>query len=146
MRDYREGAEKLSIRNKSSLNHKYGAIKNLETSRLAHSSTDQISIMVVVICVIVGDMARGVLFPTLWLLVQALGGSAFYQGAAVSAFSFGRILSSPVFGYASEVYGYRYVLVVCNAVIALGSVMYTLSDSLSWLIFSQIVIGIGAGR
>lgn len=129
---------------------KYGAISTLESASSLKdpqpSSADVVSIMVVMLCVVVGDMARGILFPTLWPLVLSLGGSPFYQGAAVSAFSFGRIMSSPIFGYASEAYGYRYVLMVCNAIICTGALLYTLSESLSWLIFSQIVIGIGAGR
>lgn len=150
MSKLRNGIEKLSIRDKPTLNYRYGAVNATESIKLKresdHSTTDQISIIVIVLCVVVGDMSRGILFPTLWLLVQSLGGSSFSQGAAVSAFSFGRIISSPIFGYASEMYGYRHVLIVCNVVLCLGALMYTMSESLSWLIFSQVIIGIGAGR
>lgn len=34
------------------------------------------ALVLIFLCVFVGDMARGVLFPTLWLFVQQLGVSS----------------------------------------------------------------------
>eukprot|EP01035_Chromulina_nebulosa_P018232 gene18232-23903_t len=73
-------------------------------------------------CVLVSDTARGILFPTLWLNVKRFGGTKIAQGMVIGAFSFGRIVSSPVLGWWCEYHG-----------------------SLSWLILSQFVIGLGAG-
>jgi ceroid-lipofuscinosis MFS transporter 7 len=115
-------------------------------SNETRKSTGLLSIIMVVLCVLVGDMARGILFPTLWLLVQSHGGGRFYQGCAVSAFSAGRIVSSPIFGYGSEKIGYRYVLMICNLIIFLGCYLYAMSNSLSMVIGGQFVIGFGAGR
>ena len=103
------------------------------------------STAIVVVCVLIGDMARGILFPSLWLLVQSLSGSKVYQGFAVSAFSAGRILSSPLFGWLSEKYGYRNVLITCNAIVFFGCYMYSLSKTVNGVILGQFIIGIGAG-
>lgn len=104
------------------------------------------SAIMVVVCVLIGDMARGILFPTLWLLVLENGGNQFHQGCAVSAFSAGRIVSSPIFGYGSEIFGYRYILMFCNLVIVAGSIVYSFADSIPAIIGAQFIIGFGAGR
>lgn len=48
------------------------------------------SFVVIALVVLVGDTARGCLFPTLWPLVSSLGGDRIMQGYVVSAFSLGR--------------------------------------------------------
>lgn len=48
------------------------------------------SFVVIALVVMVGDTARGCLFPTLWPLVSSLGGDRIMQGYVVSAFSLGR--------------------------------------------------------
>jgi MFS family permease len=100
---------------------------------------------IVVLCVLIGDMARGILFPSLWLLVKSLSGSKVYQGVAVSAFSAGRIISSPIFGWLSEKFGYRSVLIACNAILFFGCYIYSLGKSVNGVILGQFIIGIGAG-
>lgn len=107
--------------------------------------TNTISIVIILLCVIVGDSARGVLFPTLFSYIKSLGGDRVCQGFAVAAFSVGRILSSPIFGTLSEEYGNRYVLVCCNVIITIGCLLYIISTSYVWVILSQFVIGFGAG-
>lgn len=105
-----------------------------------------ISSAVVVFCVLIGDTARGVLFPTLWLLIESLGGSKSHQGLAVAAFSLGRIISSPILGEYSELYGNRIVLIVSNLIMAAGSIIYICSNSIWIVVLAQATIGFGAGR
>ena len=65
------------------------------------------SFFVICLTVLIGDTARGVMFPTLWLLNQSLGGDKIWQGYAVAAFSAGRVLMSPIFGRMSGTRGYK---------------------------------------
>lgn len=104
-----------------------------------------ISHFIIILCVLTGDMARGIIFPTLWLRVRLLGGDRVSQGLAVSAFSAGRILSSPPFGALCESIGHRPVLLICNAIIILGCMVYSFTDSLNYVLLGQFVIGFGAG-
>ena len=60
--------------------------------------SDPVGFYVVCLVVLIGDMSRGCMFPTLWPLVESVGGNSVTLGYAVAAFSFGRILVSPVFG------------------------------------------------
>lgn len=82
----------------------------------------------------------------MWLFVLSLGGSKSSQGLAVASFSFGRVLFSPAFGSASEKYGHRKVLTVCNIIIALGTLVYSSASSLYILILGQFLMGVGAAR
>lgn len=95
--------------------------------------------------VMVGDMARGILFPTLWPLVSSLGGDKVTQGFTVAAFSFGRIISSPLWGQFSNMKGYKMPLICSTGTAAIGAILYTRADSIFTLILSQICIGFGAG-
>ncbi len=105
-----------------------------------------VSKYVVYLCVLIGDTCRGILFPTLWSLVSSLGGTRLTQGLVVAAFSAGRIVGSTVFGYMSEVHGYRVVLTACNVCILIGTLMYALSTHIWMVVIAQLVIGFGAGR
>jgi MFS family permease len=68
-----------------------------------------------------------------------------HQGMVVASFSMGRILSSPLLGTFSELYGYLPVLVLANCIIALGCLGYALADTLPYLVLAQVVIGFGSG-
>jgi Na+/melibiose symporter-like transporter len=105
-----------------------------------------LSTIIIYYSVLTSEMARGILFPTLWLYVSAMGGSKSFQGLVVSSFSMGRILSAPFFGYLSEIYGHQLVLILCNIVIIIGTLLYASASSVYWLIGGQFVIGFGAGR
>ena len=82
----------------------------------------------------------------MWLFVLSLGGSKVSQGFAIASFSFGRVLLSPVFGGLSETYGHRKVLIICNIIIAIGTLIYSSADSLFMLVVGQFVMGSGSGR
>mmetsp|Transcript_20804 Transcript_20804/g.29912 ORF Transcript_20804/g.29912 Transcript_20804/m.29912 type:complete len:491 (+) Transcript_20804:87-1559(+) len=100
---------------------------------------------IVLFCVFVGDMARGVTFPTMWMYVKYLGGNKVSQGFAVASFSAGRILSSPILGSLSESYGYRVILLISSVVVFVGCLTYAFSTSVSMLLAAQIIIGVGSG-
>jgi MFS family permease len=92
-----------------------------------------------------GDSSRGIGFPTLWLFVESLHGDHEDLGFAVALFSAGRIVSSPVLGHLSDVWGYRLVLTVAMCVMATGCLFYMSAGSLSALYVAQFSIGMGAG-
>ncbi|KAG5178771.1 major facilitator superfamily domain-containing protein [Tribonema minus] len=95
--------------------------------------------------VLIGDMARGLMFPTLSSYVKLMGGSHAIQGFCVAGFSFGRVISSPILGRASIVHGYKKVLTCSCATIALGALLYSLANSTPMLLVAQIVMGLGSG-
>jgi len=98
--------------------------------------------------VLLGDMSRGIMFPTLWPLVKFLGGTEVTQGFAVAAFSFGRILVSPLFGQWSVTNGYRHTLILSCSILLVGTLFYFEASYVghpAFLIFSQMILGIGSG-
>ena len=109
------------------------------------SQVDKSSYLIITMAVLIGDMCRGVLFPTLWLNVLRFGGSKEIQGIAVASFSVGRVISSPIFGILSEQYGHRWILFVCALIIAMGCLQYCYATSLESIIVGQFITGIGAG-
>ena len=46
-----------------------------------------ISMAIILLCVIIGDMSRGITFPTLWFYISSLGGNKEDLGRAVAMFS-----------------------------------------------------------
>jgi len=100
---------------------------------------------VVCFVVLLGDTARGIMFPTLWPRVVSLGGDKVIQGICVASFSLGRVISSPILGSISQAHGYRSVLLACNIVILAGALTYAMATSLPLLIAAQIVLGLGSG-
>ncbi|MGH7955190.1 MAG: MFS transporter, partial [Gloeomargaritales cyanobacterium] len=100
------------------------------------------------VAMFIGDMSRGIMFPTMWTLVEYLGGDERQQGFAVAAFSFGRILVSPLFGSWSITYGYRNTLLLSCSILMLGALLYAQAAEVGnceYLILCQIVMGIGSG-
>ena len=98
--------------------------------------------------ILLGDMSRGVMFPTMWPLVETIGGTRVTLGYAVAAFSFGRILVSPIFGQWSHTYGYSKVLYLSTAILLLGTLLYAQVQNVGrpeFLIVAQTVLGLGSG-
>lgn len=109
---------------------------------------DVTGFFIVCFVILVGDMARGVMFPTLWPLVDLLGGTTVTLGFAVAAFSFGRIIVSPLFGSWSVIYGYKKVLMMSLSLLLCGTLVYAQAQnvgSASFLIFAQTLLGVGSG-
>lgn len=109
---------------------------------------DPAGFYIVCLVVLIGDMSRGAMFPTMWPLVQSIGGDTVTLGYAVAAFSFGRILVSPMFGSWSIKYGYTKTLFFSTAIILLGTLLYAQVGNVGtpvFLIAAQTVLGVGSG-
>lgn len=103
------------------------------------------SVLVIALVVLIGDMARGILFPSLWNYIQALNGNRVSLGIAVASFSGGRIVSSPIAGYWSDTFGYRAVLIILSFIIMIGGILYSTGTSLLTIYLGQFIMGFGAG-
>ena len=103
---------------------------------------------IVCLVILIGDMSRGVMFPTMWPLVESLGGTTVTLGYAVAAFSFGRILVNPLFGAWSMSMGYSKTLLLSCFVLLLGTLCYAQVQNVGrveFLIVAQTVLGVGSG-
>ena len=119
---------------------------NDNRSTLTNEGIDDLQGYIIInLVVLVGDMARGVTYPTLWPRVMHFGGSEVTQGFTVAAFSFGRIISSPIFGERSTTHGYRSALMLSLSIFTLGTVFYAFANSIQSLILAQTMLGIGSG-
>jgi len=103
---------------------------------------------IVCFVILIGDMSRGVFFPSMWPLVDSLGGSSVLLGYSIAAFSFGRILVSPLFGMWSVSYGYSKTLLLSCSILLFGTFLYAQVQNVGrveFLIFAQVWLGIGSG-
>lgn len=128
--------------------HQHNPISVGTSVMTATGLADPFGFFIVCCVVLIGDMNRGVLFPIMWPLVQELGGNAVWLGYAVGAFSFGRIIASPTLGKMSIDYGYSKTLVISTTIIICGSLLFASVyrvGSLYFLIFAQIILGVGSG-
>lgn len=103
-----------------------------------------------VVCwmVFLADMSRGVVFPSMWPLIQSLGGTEVDLGWAVAAYSLGRALCAPVYGRWSFSKGYRTTLLITAAILLGGSLLYAQAPrvgSPAYVVFCQTLLGIGSG-
>ena len=110
---------------------------------------DPTGFWVVCAVILLGDMSRGVFFPSMWPLVeQHLGGSQVTLGYSIASFSFGRILVNPLFGSWSHKYGYTFTLLVACSILWIGTLLYVAVWHMQrWecLIVAQTVLGVGSG-
>jgi MFS transporter, ceroid-lipofuscinosis neuronal protein 7 len=120
----------------------------VESVLTADGIHDQVGFNVVCFVILVGDMSRGVFFPSMWPLVESLGGTSVTLGYCVAAFSFGRILVSPLFGRWSYTYGYSRTFMLSCSILLVGTLLYSQVQNVgrpAFLIFAQICLGIGSG-
>ena len=109
---------------------------------------DMTGFICVCLVILIGDMSRGIFFPSMWPLVESLGGTKVLLGYAVAAFSFGRILVNPLFGNWSHRYGYSRTLLLSCSILLLGTFLYAQVQNVGrveFLIVAQTVLGIGSG-
>lgn len=125
-----------------------GVRSMVSTVLTADGIADKTSFQITLLVIFLGDMARGIFFPTMWNLVQALGGDQVTLGYVVASFSFGRMLVLPLFGTWSMTYGYRWTLLVSTSILFFGTVLFgqALNMKEEWfVVLANIVIGIGSG-
>ena len=102
----------------------------------------------VCLVILIGDMTRGVMFPSMWPLVESLGGNSVTLGYSVASFSFGRVLVMPLFGSWSHTYGYTNTLTVASSILLVGTLVYAQVQTIGrpeFLIVAQTILGIGSG-
>lgn len=102
------------------------------------------SVYVVYFIILVSEGARGLVLPSQWPYLASFGGSKTQLGVLVSSFSFGRVLSTVPLGFLSDTLPMTDVFVVCSLITALGHIGYALAPSITWLIASRVVTGIGS--
>mmetsp|Transcript_209 Transcript_209/g.295 ORF Transcript_209/g.295 Transcript_209/m.295 type:complete len:491 (+) Transcript_209:108-1580(+) len=122
-----------------------GSISSTQTAEGIH---DPLGYLIVCGVILIGDMSRGVMFPTMWPLVESLGGTTVTLGYAVASFSFGRIIVSPVFGSWSVTYGYQKTLMLSTFILTVGTLAYAqipVVGKKEFLIIAQTMLGIGSG-
>jgi ceroid-lipofuscinosis MFS transporter 7 len=120
----------------------------VESVMTADGIEDVPGFYVVCLVILVGDMSRGVFFPSMWPLVESLGGSSVTLGYCVASFSFGRILVSPLFGRLSVTYGYSKILLLSCSILLFGTFLYGQVQNVGrpeFLIVAQTVLGLGSG-
>lgn len=114
----------------------------------ADGIADKTSFQINLLVIFLGDMSRGIFFPTMWELIQTLGGDQVTLGYVIASFSFGRMLVLPLFGTWSITYGYKWTLLVSTSILFLGTILIaqTLNMKEAWyLILANIILGIGSG-
>jgi MFS family permease len=145
VREKVDPSEPLSL---SRPNEKYGAIPPIihnPAAELEAVNKAYVTYGIIGFSVLIGDMARGILFPTMFLFILSFNGSRASEGYALASFSAGRVLSTPIFGKLADILGHRKVLILCNIILAVGCLFYTRANELYWLNFAYILMGIGSG-
>jgi len=120
----------------------------VESVMTADGIHDHVGFNVVCFVILIGDMSRGIFFPSMWPLVESLGGSSVTLGYSVAAFSFGRIIVSPLFGRWSFTFGYSKTFLLSCSILLLGTLLYAQIQNVGkpeFLIVAQIFLGIGSG-
>jgi ceroid-lipofuscinosis MFS transporter 7 len=110
---------------------------------------DPTSFRINLFVIFLGDMGRGIFFPTMWNLVQIIGGNELDLGFLIGSFSFGRVLVLPMLGHLSNVYGTRFVNKITLLILASGSFLFSivLNVRKMWfMLLANILIGIGSGN
>ena len=119
-----------------------------EIKRSVWSVYSDISVLLVCLITFTGDSSRGILFPVLWPLCQALGGSVIDLGYLVAMFSLGRLVITTPLGYFCDVYRHRLSLIIANVVLIGGTLLWANSyhtRKIASLYFAQFVLGVGSG-
>lgn len=111
--------------------------------------TDPISFRINLFVIFLGDMGRGIFFPTMWNLIQTLGGNELNLGYLIGSFSFGRVLVLPLLGHLSNVYGTRFVNKITLLLLASGSFLFSLVLNVRkmwFMLLANLLIGVGSGN
>jgi hypothetical protein len=114
----------------------------------AKGITDTKSFRIICAVIFVGDMARGIFFPTMLDLCEKLGGDLVLLGYVTASFNFGRMMALPFFGRSSATKGYRWTLTLSMGIMIFASIMMTqvLMVGTQWyLILSNTMLGVGSG-
>jgi len=114
----------------------------------AKGIADTTSFRIICLVIFVGDMARGIFFPTMLDLCEKLNGDLVLLGYVTASFNFGRMMALPFFGRWSSTKGYKWTLTLSMLIMMFASIMMTqvLAVGRQWyLILSNITLGVGSG-
>jgi ceroid-lipofuscinosis MFS transporter 7 len=126
----------------------HSGVSTVHSVLTAEGIHDLVGFYCVCMVMLIGDMSRGVMFPSMWPLVQYLGGTEVTLGYAVASFSFGRALVNPVFGFMSTEVGYTKTLLLSSFILLVGTFVYAQVPNLGRphaLIVAQTLLGVGSG-
>lgn len=98
----------------------------------------------IMLSLFLASMESTVVATAMPTIVGQLGGLEHYSWV-FSAFMLMSTTSIPLYGKLSDIYGRRPIYVIAMALFLVGSVMCGMSDSMTRLIFSRAIQGLGAG-
>ncbi|KAM9988819.1 hypothetical protein ACTFIY_004842 [Dictyostelium cf. discoideum] len=112
-----------------------------------------LNISIVFAILFFGEVARGIIIPTINYYSILVGGTATTLGMVISAFSAGRFLATIVLGYFSKFDTYKNIFNISMVLCIIGSLWYSFSYidqgnqfiGQSSLVISRFVLGFGAG-
>ena len=109
---------------------------------------DSSSVAVIGLITFVGDSARGLIYPALWPLCLALGGSKVDLGWLIATFSIGRLVTSVHLGKLADIYRHKKTLILSNIIMMFGALLWACSPKLGGLpalYTGQFFMGVGTG-
>jgi len=106
-----------------------------------------VNIATILSVLFVGEAARGLVVPSLFLYIEQTGGDKAFLGIVVSVFSVGRLFGSTAFGYWYNWRGPREVMMASLVISFVGNVLYgTGYVTHKWVILlSRFLVGFGSG-
>jgi MFS family permease len=115
-------------------------------------------IVISLLLLFVAESSRGMVVSTLYgYMLSADHGKKsmadHYQPLAVSAFSFGRLIAAPVFGWAMDRWPCKWVIVLTIIVSVIGHGLYVFCGNISnaaaascCIIAARAIVGLGSGK
>ncbi|OQR87159.1 Major Facilitator Superfamily (MFS) [Achlya hypogyna] len=91
------------------------------------------------------EASRGIVMATMFPYCEALGGGLYELGLLTSVFSFGRLISSTVFGWMCDRWSFRSVYLVSSAIGVVGNVLYLVPNT-RVLVASRFLTGVSSGN
>lgn len=118
--------------------------ERLVLSRLTEMLRANRTLLTVSLITMVSQLGFGMVIPVLPLFVQTFGGTEAAVGAAVAAFGLARLLFDLPMGHLTERAGRRPVLLIGEAITAVGSLACGLAATYPQLLVFRFIAGIGS--
>eukprot|EP00164_Ancoracysta_twista_P010324 GFYU01015524.1.p1 GENE.GFYU01015524.1~~GFYU01015524.1.p1 ORF type:complete len:540 (+),score=73.89 GFYU01015524.1:77-1696(+) len=99
------------------------------------------SLLAVYLVVLCCDSSRGVVIPSLWPMLQELGGTKTDLGWAVAAIVLGRLVAAPVLGYWCNHRPYREVILFSLLMFLFGNLLYAGAWDVWVVVVSRVIVG-----
>ncbi len=89
-------------------------------------------------------LAKGILFPTLFIKISHVGGTNLDLIPILVMFEMGKLIFSPLLGMWADFSGYKYPLFGCSVLVVCGSTLYLCAPSVNAVAVSAVLLGGGA--